>query len=243
MEEREQLIKQLAEVELPQHVGIIMDGNGRWAKKRLLPRSAGHRAGVGVLEKIGKFARDCGVRYITFYAFSTENWKRPQAEISELMRLLHKFLSDAHKYERENIRLRFIGDRTLLTPELQLLMEQAETNSAQNTGLTLLLALNYGSKNEIVRVVNRLVEQAGTGAPMPPVTEEQFDALLDTGDAPPCDLVIRPSGEQRLSNFLLWQAAYAELLFCDILWPDYTEAHFAQALLEYSQRQRRFGGI
>lgn len=239
-----ELIKKLEGAPLPRHVGVIMDGNGRWAQKRMLPRSAGHKAGAEVFRKIARFARDCGVTVITFYTFSTENWKRPENEVQELMRLLHKFLMETNKYRDENVRLCFLGDLSPLGDSLKKEIDSAVKGSAKNTGITVNIALNYGGRDEIARAAKKLARQAAAGEISPDgINEETFSEYLDTAGLPDCDLVIRPSGEQRLSNFLLWQAAYAEFVFMDILWPDFTEADFVQAMLCYQNRSRRFGGV
>ncbi|PWM36337.1 MAG: isoprenyl transferase [Clostridiales bacterium] len=238
------LLERLKGIELPRHVGIIMDGNGRWAQKRMLPRSAGHREGANTFGKIARFARECGIKYITFYAFSTENWRRPEQEVRELMELLHKFLRDSYKYKDENIRTLFLGDLSPLSDALKAEIKRVEEGSADNTGLTVNIALNYGSRDEIVRAARALARDAKAGAIDPEAVDEQaLSDRLYTAGMPDCDLVIRPSGEQRLSNFLLWQSAYAEFVFMDILWPDFGEEDFTNAVLEYARRSRRFGGI
>ncbi len=242
--DKQELIERLRGISLPQHVGIIMDGDGRWARQRMLPRSAGHREGAETFGKIARFARDCGIPYITFYAFSTENWKRPADEVKQLMDLLHKFLGDTYKYKEENIRVCFLGDLTRLRPDLQQDIEKLREESRQNTGITVNIALNYGGRDEIVRAARALCRQAAAGTLRPEeITEERLSEALDTAGMPECDVIIRPSGEQRLSNFLLWQAAYTEFIFMDTLWPDFTEEDFVQAMLEYAGRNRRFGGV
>lgn len=238
------LLEKIQGIELPRHVGIIMDGNGRWAQKRLLPRSAGHREGANTFGKIARFARDCGIKYVTFYAFSTENWKRPEQEVRELMELLHKFLCDSYKYKDENIRTLFLGDLSPLSDELKAEVKRVEEGSRDNTGLTVNIALNYGSRDELVRAARALARDAKSGALDPEAIDEQaVSDRLYTAGMPDCDLIIRPSGEQRLSNFMLWQSAYAEFIFMDILWPDFGEEDFTKAMLEYARRSRRFGGI
>lgn len=239
-----ELIKRLSGVAMPAHVGIIMDGNGRWAQKRGLPRTAGHRAGANVFGTIAKFARDCGIKYITFYTFSTENWKRPDDEVRELMRLLHKFLKDSYKYKDENIRMRFLGDIAALNNELREDISGVQRDSEKNTGITVNMAINYGGRDEIVRAARAIAGRVRVGEISPEeIDESLFCAALDTEEIPDCDLIIRPSGERRTSNFLIWQAAYAELVFMDILWPDFTPQDFTEALLEYAGRSRRFGGV
>lgn len=238
------LVEKLSGAALPRHVGVIMDGNGRWAQRRMLPRSAGHRAGADTFGKIARFARDCGIEHITFYTFSTENWKRPADEVAELMDLLHKFLQDAYQYKEENIRVDFLGELSRLRPDLRRDIEKLRRESAGNTGITVHVALNYGGRDEIVRAARALCRDAAAGRlDWQALDEQGFSDKLDTVGLPECDVIIRPSGEQRLSNFFLWQAAYAEFIFMDILWPDFTEKDFVDAMLEYAKRNRRFGGV
>lgn len=238
------LLEQLRGVELPRHVGVIMDGNRRWAKKRFLPRGAGHREGANTFGKIARFARDCGVEYITFYTLSTENWSRPAEEVQELMDLLHKYLRESYKYKEENIRTRFIGNLETLSDTLRGEICQVEEGSRDNTGITVNIALNYGGRDEIVRAARLIAQEAARGTLSPDeISREVFESRLYTAGMPECDVVIRPSGEMRLSNFLLWQAAYAEFIFMDVLWPDFTEEDFTRAMLEYAGRSRRFGGV
>ncbi len=219
------------------HVAIIMDGNGRWAKKRLMPRLAGHRAGVETVRKIVRAAGDMGLECLTLYAFSSENWRRPEEEVSDLMGLMKRFiLSDIDEFAAAGVRLKIIGDLSRFDAEARALIETALDRTAANTKTTLAVALGYGAQDEIVRAANKA---AATGA----ITEDSIAAHLDTADLPPLDLLIRTSGEVRLSNFLLWQAAYAEMLFVDTLWPDFTPEHLAQALADFGQRERRFGGL
>jgi undecaprenyl diphosphate synthase len=226
---------------VPRHVAIIMDGNGRWAKKRFLPRIAGHRAGVEAVRRAVKAAPRIGIEVLTLYAFSSENWKRPADEVSDLMGLLKHYLqSEIDELHANGIRLRFIGDHRRLSPDLIDMLERAAARTAANTRMTLVLALNYGSHDEITRAVRRLIADGLEGDA---VTPEAIAARLDTGDLPLPDLVIRTSGEQRLSNFLMWQAAYAELAFTDELWPDFNEASLQRAVDEFMQRERRFGGL
>ena len=222
---------------LARHVAIIMDGNGRWAKKRLLPRFAGHKAGVETVRKIARAAREMGLEALTLYAFSSENWKRPADEVSDLMGLLKHFIqADIDEFDANNVRLKIIGNYQALAPELVDLLDGAVARTAGNTGSTLAVALNYGAQDELVRA-------AQTAADAGPISAEAIEAHLYTADLPPLDLVIRTSGEQRLSNFLLWQAAYAELYFTDILWPDFTPNHLSKALEEFAHRNRRYGGL
>ncbi|RQW42802.1 polyprenyl diphosphate synthase [Novosphingobium sp. LASN5T] len=213
-----------------------MDGNGRWAKKRLLPRVVGHKRGVDAVREVARAARDMGLEALTLYAFSSENWKRPADEIADLMGLLKAFIrSDLQELIDNNARLRIIGDYHGLAPDIVDLIEDAMARTAANTGTTLAIALNYGSQQEIARAAARA---AAKGA----ITPEAIEAELYTADLPPLDLLIRTSGEVRLSNFLLWQAAYAEMWFTDVLWPDFTPEHLRQALEQFSTRERRFGG-
>lgn len=218
------------------HVAIIMDGNGRWAKKRHLPRVVGHQRGVEAVRAVVRAAARLGLEALTLYAFSTENWRRPEEEVSSLMGLMKRFiLSDLDEFANNNIRLRIIGDYHVMAPDVVALIEGALARTAVNTGPIVAVALNYGSQDEIARA-------AGKAAAKGAITPEAIAAELDTADMPPVDLLIRTSGELRLSNFLLWQAAYAELLFTDVLWPDFTEVHLEEALAEFIRRERRYGG-
>ena len=218
------------------HVAIIMDGNGRWAKKRLMPRVIGHKRGVDAVREVARAARDMGLEALTLYAFSSENWKRPADEIADLMGLLKAFIrSDLQELVDNNARLRIIGDYHGLAPDIVELIEDAMARTAANTGTTLAIALNYGSQQEIARAAARAAAKGE-------ITPEAIEAELYTADLPPLDLLIRTSGEVRLSNFLLWQAAYAEMWFTDVLWPDFTPEHLRQALEQFSTRERRFGG-
>ena len=230
---------------LPRHIGIIMDGNGRWAKRRSLPRSAGHRQGARTFRTISRYCRDIGIEYLTVYAFSTENWKRPQEEIDAIMNLLRDYLDELerHSDEDEGV-LRFIGDTAPLAEDLRLRIDEVQARTAGRPGITVNIALNYGGRAEIVRAVQRAAELAVSGEISPDAVDEALvDSLLYTAGQPPVDLIIRPSGEQRLSNFMLWQGAYAELVFMDVLWPDFAPADLDHALEEYQRRSRRFGGI
>ncbi len=229
---------------VPQHIAIIMDGNGRWAKQRGLPRNAGHRQGAKVFETICDYCQKIGVKYVTAYAFSTENWKRPQNEVDAIMDLLRSYLKEAAKQVKRNVCLRFLGDRTPLAPDVQELIEQAERESAANTGITVCIALNYGGRAEIVHSARALAEKAAKGQLDPACIDEGMLAEnLYSGGIPDPDLMIRPSGEKRLSNFLLWQLAYAEFVFLDVLWPDFTPADLDEAIRQFQLRNRRFGGI
>lgn len=222
---------------LPEHIGIIMDGNGRWAKKRALPRSAGHKAGANVFRTISKECERLGVKYVTFYAFSTENWKRPKEEVDALMSLFMDYLLEAKSdmTQAGNSRLVFIGEREGISDDLLKLMDEAEEETASHTGTTVYLAINYGGRQEIVTAVNKLIAQGKTE-----ITEDDISSNVYT--APECDLIIRPSGEQRLSNFLLWQAAYSEFWYSDVLWPDFRVDDLHKALRDFESRNRRFGG-
>ncbi|MDG2532972.1 isoprenyl transferase [Sphingomonas sp. HITSZ_GF] len=229
----------------PRHVAIIMDGNGRWAKKRLLPRIAGHKQGVEAVRRISRAARKLGIEVLTLYAFSSENWRRPEEEVRDLMGLLRHFLaSELDELVSEGVKLRVIGAWRKLSPDLVALIDGAIARTASNPGPTLVIALNYGAQAELADAARTLAERARAGEVDPATIDEKaFEAALDTGDLPPLDLLIRTSGEQRLSNFLLWQAAYAEFLFVDTLWPDFDEKALADALGEFGRRQRRFGGL
>ena len=229
---------------VPAHIAIIMDGNGRWAKRRGLPRNAGHKQGAKVFQNICDYCRKIGVKYVTAYAFSTENWKRPQNEVDAIMELLRSYLKEASKQTRKDARLLFLGDRTPLADDLQRLMENVERESANNTGITICIALNYGGRAEIVNSARELARMAEQGKLEPDsIDESLFESYLYTSGIPDPDLLIRPSGELRLSNFLLWQLAYTEFVFQDVLWPDFTTAHLDQAIDQYTKRNRRFGGI
>ncbi len=223
----------------PRHVAIIMDGNGRWAKARHLPRVAGHRKGIETVRTVSRAARSLGIEVLTLYAFSSENWRRPAEEVSDLMGLLRHFIkSDLDELAREGVRLRVIGDHTAFAPDLVDLIDGALARTASNTGSTLVIGLNYGSQDEIVRAARKL---AGRDPAL--IDAAAVEAALDTGDLPPVDLLIRTSGEHRLSNFMLWQAAYAELLFVDTLWPDFGSDALADAIRAFHRRERRFGGL
>ena len=230
---------------VPRHVAIIMDGNGRWAKARRLPRLAGHKQGVEAVRRVSKAAREQGVEVLTLYAFSSENWRRPEEEVRDLMGLLRHFLKNELKdLVAENVRLRVIGDYHALSGDLVAMIDDAIARTSANTGATLVIALNYGAQAEIVAAARRLAAAAQAGEIEPQAIDEaMFSDALTTHDLPPLDLLIRTSGEQRLSNFLLWQAAYAELLFVETLWPDFDGAALADAITQFGRRQRRFGGL
>jgi undecaprenyl diphosphate synthase len=229
----------------PRHVAVIMDGNGRWAQQRSLPRIAGHRAGVEAVRRLVRLTRERQIEVLTLYSFSTENWSRPEAEVSELMRLLRFFIrSDLADLHRNNVQVRIIGEREGLAPEIVSLLDEAESTTAANTGLKLVVAFNYGARQEMTRAVRHLAGEVAAGRlSAKDISAERISAELDTRDLPDPDLIIRTSGEQRISNFLLWQAAYAEFVFLPILWPDFDAAAYDDALGEFARRQRRFGGV
>ena len=225
-------------------IGIIMDGNGRWAKKRGLPRTAGHKKGAEVFQDITRYCNSIGVESVTFYAFSTENWKRPYEEVGAIMKLFGEYLIKALDYEKENNRVVFLGDRSALEPKHQKLMNEIETKTAHNTGMTLNIAVNYGGRQEIVRATRILAEKVKNGELQPEeITEDLMSAHMYTCGQKDPDFILRPSGEKRLSNFMLWQAAYSELVEMDVLWPDFTRADLDLAIQEFNRRSRRFGGI
>ena len=230
---------------MPRHVAIIMDGNGRWAAQRHLPRAAGHSAGVEAVRAVTRAARAMGVQALTLYAFSSENWRRPAEEVSGLMGLLKFFIrNDLAELVRENVRLRVIGDYRRFPADVVALVDDALARTAANTGPILAIALNYGAQAELVTAAQRLAARAAAGAiPVEAIDSDAIEAELETRELPPLDLLIRTSGEQRLSNFLLWQAAYAELLFVDTLWPDFGPDDLAAAISAFGQRQRRYGGL
>ncbi|MBR5134337.1 MAG: isoprenyl transferase [Clostridia bacterium] len=229
----------------PAHIGFIMDGNGRWAKNRGLPRTAGHVAGAKTFRKIVKACEARGIRSATFYAFSTENWKRPQDEVDAIMNLLRDYLKESlADFRAENIRTKFIGDRAPLAPDILELIEEAERETEHKTGLTLNIALNYGGRHELVLAMKEIAARAAAGDLSAEAIDEQFVSdMLETGGQPDPDLIIRPSGELRTSNFLLWQSAYAEYVFMDVLWPDFNEKHLDDAIVQFAKRSRRFGGV
>jgi undecaprenyl diphosphate synthase len=229
----------------PLHVAIVMDGNGRWAKQRGLPRTLGHRAGVEALRRTVSAAPKLGIGWLTVFGFSTENWSRPAAEVAELMALPKRYFeTDIVRLEREGVRVRVVGRRQGLSAELVKLIEDAEARTQTNRTFFLNVAFNYGGQADIADAARRFAEDVAAGRAQPAdLTEARFGQLLATADAPPPDLIIRPSGEQRLSNFLLWEAAYAELVFQDVLWPDYGEEHLKAALEAYAARDRRYGAI
>lgn len=225
-------------------IGIIMDGNGRWARSRGLPRTAGHKKGAEVFQDIADYCDELGVSSVYFYAFSTENWKRPLEEVSAIMRLFGDYLVKAFDYESRNIRICFLGDRSVLDPRLQRLMNKLEADSAAKTGMVINIAINYGGRPEIVRAAQALARQAAEGKLRPEeITEERMSAEMYTHGQKDPDFILRPSGEKRLSNFMLWQAAYSELVEMDVLWPDFTRSDLDAAIMEFNTRSRRFGGL
>lgn len=228
----------------PAHVAIIMDGNGRWAKLRGRPRTFGHAEGVEALRRTVEAAGDLGVRYLTVFGFSTENWRRPAEEVNALFDLLRLYVArDLDKLVKEGVRVRVIGERQGLQNDIAGIIEDAESRTARNDKLTLTIAFNYGGQNEIARAARKLVEEALSGRLAPAdIDPARFETYLDTADLPAPDLVIRTSGESRLSNFMLWQSAYAELVFLDVLWPDFDQAALEAAIAQYAGRERRYGG-
>ena len=225
-------------------IGIIMDGNGRWAKRRGLPRTAGHKKGAEVFQDITRYCNQLGVASVTFYAFSTENWRRPQDEVSSIMKLFGEYLIKAFDYQKENNRVVFLGERSALEPRYQQQMDEIEQKTARNTGMTLNIAVNYGGRPEIVRAARQLAQLVKEGRLEPDQITEQMmsDHMYTRGQKDP-DFILRPSGEKRLSNFMLWQAAYSELVEMDVLWPDFTRADLDAAIEEFGRRSRRFGGV
>jgi len=231
--------------EVPRHVAIIMDGNGRWAAARGLPRGEGHRRGVEALRRTIRAAGEIGIKFITIFSFSAENWSRPANEVVELMGLLRRFVrNDLAELHKSNVRVRVIGERDGLDPDISRLLVEAEELTKNNDGLTLVVAFNYGSRQEITRAAQRIAEDVAQGRIKPfEVTMDMISGFLDAPDIPDPDLIIRTSGEQRLSNFLLWQSAYSELVFVPTYWPDFDRAALETAIREYQQRERRFGGL
>ena len=231
-------------ITIPKHIGIIMDGNGRWAKKRLLPRNMGHKKGAEVFKDIARYCDDLGMEAVTFYAFSTENWKRPQDEVDGLMKLFKQYLIDAFDYEKDNNRIIFLGDKSPFNEELRSLMLEIVEKTASRDGMIINLALNYGSRDEIVHDCKEIVEKVKNGEmDVEDITEESFSDHLYTKNQPDPDFILRPSGEKRISNFLLWQCAYSEFIYMDVLWPDFTRDDLDAAIAEFNKRNRRFGGV
>lgn len=230
---------------VPRHIAIIMDGNGRWAKNRGLPRTAGHAAGAETFRRIANYCRTLGVEYLTVYAFSTENWKRSEEEIAGIMRLLKNYLLEAMRdMEKNHVRFKFFGDLTRLSPELRELCRQAEQTSSVYHDVQVNFCLNYGGRDEIVQAARRFAQEVAQGEHSPEELDEAlFEGYLYSADVPDPELVIRPSGEMRISNFLLWQSAYSEFVYMNVLWPDFKEKDLDEAIAEYSRRNRRFGGV
>ena len=228
---------------LPRHIAIILDGNGRWAKRRGLPRTAGHAAGAETFRRIATYCKNIGIDYLTVYAFSTENWKRPREEVEAIMGLLAKYLREAvDTMERDHIRLKILGDPSILPESLRGLISETADISTHYEGFQANVCLNYGGRDEIVRAALRFAEDYKAGR-ADTLTEESFSGYLFSAGIPDPDLIIRPGGEMRLSNFLMWESAYSELIFTDVLWPDFTSADIDAAIAEYNRRDRRFGGI
>ena len=230
---------------IPQHIAIILDGNGRWAKAKGMPRNYGHTAGAKNVETVCQAAHDLGVKYVTMYAFSTENWNRPEGEVEALMKLLESYLKNCIKTaDKNNMRVRVIGDTTRLSERFQERIRELEAASAKNDGLNLQIAINYGSRDEMTRAMRRMSEDVAAGKRKPEeITESVFEEYLDTAGIPDPDLLIRTSGELRLSNFLLWQHAYSEFYFTDVPWPDFHKEELERAIEAYNKRDRRFGGL
>ena len=230
---------------IPQHIAIILDGNGRWAKAKGMPRNYGHTAGARNVETVCQAAHDLGVKYVTMYAFSTENWNRPEGEVEALMKLLESYLKNCIKTaDKNNMRVRVIGDTTRLSERFQERIREMEAASAKNDGLNLQIAINYGSRDEMTRAMRRMSEDVAAGKRKPEeITESVFEEYLDTAGIPDPDLLIRTSGELRLSNFLLWQLAYSEFYFTDVPWPDFHKEELERAIEAYNKRDRRFGGL
>ena len=236
---------EISDLILPRHVGIIMDGNGRWAKKRGLPRKAGHTEGARTFRKITRYCSEIGIQYLTVYAFSTENWRRPEDEVGALMKLFKSYLEEAiSDFKDDDIVVRFIGDKNGFSPELRALLEENEACSRDRTGMVLNIAMNYGSRDEIVRAVKSIAADVRDGKLSDAdITERLVSDRLYTAGQPDPDLIIRPSGEYRISNFMLWQSAYTEFVIMNKLWPDFRKSDLDEALRIYSQRNRRYGGV
>ena len=229
---------------IPRHIAIILDGNGRWAKRRGLPRTAGHAVGAETFRKIATYCKNIGVEYLTVYAFSTENWKRPEGEVKTIMRLLNKYLQEAiDTMERDKIRMKIFGDLNALTEEQRELVRRTDEISRRYEGFQANICLNYGGRDEIVHAARRYAADLAAGKADGELTEEQFGAYLYSAGIPDPDLLIRPGGEQRISNFLLWQCAYAEFYFTDVLWPDFSPQELDKAIAEFQRRDRRYGKV
>lgn len=241
-------LSQLDPAAVPEHVAIIMDGNGRWAKKRMLNRLKGHKAGIGAVREAIRCASDVGVKYLTIYSFSTENWKRPQDEVDGLMDLFAKtMLAEVDGLHEEHVRVKTIGDLSPLPAATRAAFDEAWEKTKDNDGMTLLVAVNYGSRTEMLNAMNSLMESrvaaAQAGEAVVPITEDEFSGALDTAGIPDPDLLIRTSGEKRISNFLMWQITYSEIYVTPVLWPDFDRYEFLRALLDYQGRSRRYGGV
>ena len=229
---------------IPKHIGIIMDGNGRWAKKRMLPRNMGHKKGAEVFQDITRYCNELGLESVTFYAFSTENWKRPIEEVNGIMSLLKEYLIKAFDYEKENNRVVFLGDKSAFSGELLELMLDIEEKTKDRKGMTLNIALNYGARNEIVHATKSIAKMVKNGEiSIDDIDEQLISDNLYTKGQPDPDFILRPSGEKRISNFLLWQIAYSEFVYMDVLWPDFTRKDLDDAIIEFNRRNRRFGGV
>ncbi|MCM1226639.1 MAG: polyprenyl diphosphate synthase [Clostridium sp.] len=229
---------------LPEHIAFIMDGNGRWAKKRGLPRRFGHAEGAKNFKRIARYCKDIGIKNITFYAFSTENWKRPKDEVDAIIELFREYIVDVRNYIGEDVRVLFLGDKSIFDDDLQKKMIDLEEDTKERREMTMLLAINYGGRDEVVHAASLLAKMAADGEISPEdISEDMFGRYLYTKDVPDVDLMIRPSGELRLSNFLIWQSAYAEFYFTDVLWPDFSPDELKKAIINFAGRSRRFGGV
>ncbi len=235
----------LNDIVLPQHIGIIMDGNGRWAKKRGLPRTAGHTVGAQTFRKIARYCSDIGIKHLTVYAFSTENWKRPKEEVEAIMKLFKEYLIEAiNDFQDDSIVVKFIGDRSVFSKDMLELIEKNENDSKDRNGMVLNIAMNYGGRDEIVHAVKALAQDVKDGkVDINDIDDKLLSDMMYTSGQPDPDLIIRPSGEYRTSNFLLWQSAYSEYCIMDVLWPDFKPEDLDKALIEFAKRNRRFGGV
>lgn len=235
----------IKDIVLPEHIGIIMDGNGRWAKKRGLPRTAGHTAGAQTFRKIARYCSDIGIKYLTVYAFSTENWKRPQDEVNAIMKLFKEYMIEAiNDFQDDSIVVKFIGDRSVFPQDMLSLIERNENDSKDRDGMVLNIAMNYGGRDEIVSAVKNIAQDIKDGKlSIDDINSQLISDNIYTKGQPDPDLIIRPSGEYRTSNFMLWQSAYSEYCIMDVLWPDFKSEHLDKALIEFAKRNRRFGGI
>jgi len=233
-----------SEHQIPEHIAFIMDGNGRWAKKRGMPRKFGHREGAKTFKRIARYCKNIGVKNISFYAFSTENWKRPKDEVDAIIELFREYIVDVRDYIGDGVRVLFLGDKTIFDEDLQKKMIDLEEETKDNRKMTMLLAINYGGRDDIVHSAKILAKKVKNGEIEPDdITEDMFTPNLYTLDVPDVDLMVRPSGEQRISNFLIWQSAYAEFYFTDVLWPDFSNDNLDEAIEEFNRRSRRFGGV